>query len=230
MTRVAITTAADGYPRLAQIAQFSGLDPVPLPCIQVMAARAEILDMGKELAARADWLVLTSARVVDILWPDGGMPATSVAAAGRATASAVERAGGRPALVGESGGEALAAELVEKIGGLSVVFPHAAGTNPATLETLREATEGFEAVPVYETTPVAPGLDPVDAVAFGSPSAVRGWALSRDFDDLVLAAIGESTADVLADTARPPEVMPPRPAYEDLFALLAQHMRQRSPV
>lgn len=230
MTRVAITTDTDGYPRIARLAQANGLEPVPLPCIQVIPARAETLALARESAAAADWVVLTSARAVDILWPDGGMPATPAAVVGRATASAVELADGRPALVGESGAEALAEKLLERIDGLSVVFPHASKTNPAALKMLREVVGRFEAVPVYETRPLAPGPDRVDAAAFGSPSSVRGWALSRDFDDLVLAAIGESTAGVLADAARSPDVMPKRPAFGDLFAQLAQHMRRRRPI
>lgn len=230
MNRVAITTAADGYQRVAALARASGLQPVPLPCIAVIPAPHEILELVRDLAAKADWLVLTSARTVEILWPHGGMASTSVAAVGPVTASAVEQAGGRVTLVGDAGGGKLAVELAERIDGLSVLFPHASGTNRATIEILQEAAGRFEALPVYGTRPLAPGPDPVDAVTFGSPSAVRGWALTRDFDDLVLATIGDATATALADAARRPEVMPPRPDLEDLFALLAQHMRQRSPV
>lgn len=229
MARVAVTTAADGYDHLAKLALASGLDPMPLPCIEV-AARADNLELARDLAAQADWLVITSARVVYVLWPDRAMPSTSVAAVGPASASAVERAGGQPRLVGDGGGGELAALLADKVGGRFVLFPHAAGTDRTTLETLRVAAGRLEAIPVYETRPTAPASDEVDAVVFGSPSAVRGWALSRDLDDLVLAAIGETTASALASEARPPEVMPPRPSYEDLFTLLAQHMSQRSPV
>jgi len=230
MTRVGITTTADGYPRLAGAAERHGLVPVPLPCIEVVAAPVEVLALAREEARRADWLLITSARTVTTLWPEGGMPSVPVAAVGSASAAAVENAGGTVGFVGESGGEDLVFELSEKWHEANVFFPHASGARQGTVECLEDVAADMAALPVYETSPVAPGLDAVDAVVFGSPSAVRGWALARGFDDLVLAAIGETTAAALAELAREPDVVPSRPDFELLMALLAHHLRQRSPV
>lgn len=229
MGRVAITTARDGAGRLVRMAKRYGLTPVPLPCIEVIPASSEVLDAARALAAEADWMVVTSSRAVTILWPMGGMPEVPVAAVGKSTAVSVEHAGGVLGLVGEAGGRALTVELGERLEGRSVFFPHASEADPSTIAVLEEAGAEVGAVTVYETTPIAPGPDPVDAAVYGSPSAVTGWLLSRSLDDMVLAAIGETTAGALADAGRYPDVVPARPDFEDLMARLAEHMRVRSP-
>jgi uroporphyrinogen-III synthase len=230
MVRVAITTAADRSSRLADHARSHGLEPVLLPCIEVIPASDAVLRTARAFASRADWLVVTSPRAVAAVWPDGEMPPFPVAAVGRATAASVEEAGGRVGLVGEAGAGSLVARLAERTEGTFVFFPHATGASPATIAALEQAGAEVKALAVYETRPVAPGPDPVDAVAFGSPSAVQGWLLSRHLDGLVLGAIGETTARALAEVGRPPQVVPPRPDFEDLMAHLAGHLRQRSPV
>jgi len=230
MGRVAITTAADRSSVLADHARSHGLEPVLLPCIEVTPASDAVLHDARALASRADWLVVTSPRAVRAVWPRGGMPPSPVAAVGPATAASVEEADGIVGLVGEAGAEALVARLAERAGGASVFFPHATGADPSTVSALVKAGAEVQAVAVYQTRPVAPGLDPVDAAAFGSPSAVRGWLISRHLDDLVLGAIGETTARALADAGRSPQVVPPRPDFEELMAHLADHLRQRSPV
>lgn len=230
MGRVAVTTAADRSSRLAAQARRHGLEPVLLPCIEVTPVPDAELHTARALAWRADWLVVTSPRAVAAVWPDGGMPPLAVAAVGRATVASVEEAGGSVDLVGEAGAGSLVARLAETAAGKSVFFPHASGADPAMITTLERAGAEVTAVAVYETRALAPGPDPVDSVAFGSPSAIRGWLLSRHLDDLVLGAIGETTARALADVGRPPQVVPPHPDFEDLMAHLADHLRQRSPV
>jgi len=229
MGRVAITTAADRSSLLAGQARSHGLEPVLLPCIAVTPASDAVLHHARALASRSDWLVVTSPRAVRAVWPGGGMPPSPVAAVGPATAASVEEADGIVGLVGEAGAEALVARLAERVGGASVLFPHATGADPSTVSALESAGAQVKAVAVYETRTVAPGPDPVDAAAFGSPSAVRGWLISRHLEDLVLGAIGETTARALADGGRSPQVVPPRPDFEELMAHLADHLRQRSP-
>lgn len=230
MGRVAITTAADRSSLFADHARNHGLEPVLLPCIEVTPADDAVLHDAGALASDADWLVVTSPRAVRAVWPRGGMPPPPVAAVGPSTAASVEEAGGTVGLVGDAGVEALVARLAERAGGASVFFPHATGAAPSTVSALEKAGVEVKAVAVYETRLIAPGPDPVDAVAFGSPSAVRGWLISRHLQDLVLAAIGETTARALADAGRSPQVVPRRPDFEELMAHLADYLRQRSPV
>lgn len=230
MFRVAITTAAERASPLSDIARSHGLEPVSLPCIEVLPAPEDHLFGARSQAAEADWLVVTSSRAIDTLWPGGGMPDVPVAAVGSSTAEVAARAGGRVAVVGDGGAEDLVEELVGQVAGKSVFFPHASGADRSTLDRLGEAGAEVAASPVYETRPLGPGADPVDAAIFGSPSAVSGWCRSRTLGDLVLAVIGETTRAALVEQGHHPDVVPPRPDFELLISLLAAHLAERSPV
>lgn len=230
MFRVGITTTRDRASRLSGLARGHGLEPVLLPCIEVIPAPNDELSIARSQAVKADWLLVTSSRAIDIMWPNGGMPETPVAAVGSPTAELAEQADGRVAVVGDGGAEDLVDELAGQISGKSVFFPHASGADLSALAKLGEAGAEVAASPVYETRPMAPEADPVDAVMFGSPSAVSGWCRSRTLGDLVLAAIGETTKEALVAQGHHPHVIPPHPDYELLISLLAAHLRERSPV
>ena len=230
MARVALTSTSDRIPLLSEIVTRHGLDPVGLPCIEVEPADDGLLAGARAKSVEADWLLVTSRRAVEAVWPEGGMPDTPVAAVGASTAAAVAGAGGNTLLMGEGG----AGDLIEKLGsdvsGKRVLFPHASGADLSTVRRLQEAGAEVIALAVYETRPTAPSEDPVDAVMFGSPSAVAGWCQSRSLDEIVLAAIGETTGAALAHNGHEPDVIPPRPDFELLAALLADHLRERSSV
>ena len=230
LPRIALTTTSDRISRLSEIVEAHGLEPVALPCIEVQPADAGTLAAARSEALSTDWLVITSRRVVEALWPDGGMPDTPVAAVGDATAEAVREAGGSSGVVGEAGSADLIERLRTELSGRNVLFPHASGSDPSTIERLEESGANVTALVVYETRPVAPSEDPVDAVMFGSPSAVKGWCLSRTLDDIVLAAIGETTRAAIRDVGRDARVTSPRPDFELLAAMLADHLRERSSV
>ena len=83
---------------------------------------------------------------------------------------------------------------------------------------------------VYTTRPRPPGQESVDSALFASPSAVTGWLSARSLADVVIGAIGETTAKALFDAGHPPDVVPDDPDFEELIALLARHLRGRSPV
>ncbi|MGH8946287.1 MAG: uroporphyrinogen-III synthase [Acidimicrobiia bacterium] len=229
--RVAITTAADRTSRLADLARHHGLVPIPLPCIEVFPATRTVLEKARALAVAADWLLITSPRAVSAVWSGGGMPPAPVASVGPATTAAIEAAGGRVQLVGDAGGQSVVRQLAHMVDGASVFFPHATGAGESSIAALERAGAQVSAVAVYETRPTPPGPEPVEAAAFGSPSAVSGWLLSRLLDELeVVAAIGETTARALLEAGRAPQVVPPHPDFEDLMARLADHLRQRSPI
>lgn len=230
MPRVALTTTRDRAVGLEPLCQEHGLQPVRLPCIEFVPVDQSVLDSTRRRLGGADWLVVTSSRTLSALWPDGGMPDVSVAAVGPATARAVEEAGGRPVVVGEGGADELIDLLAGRVSGASVAFPHAAGVGTATIEALESAGASVEAPAVYEIRPVPPADDPVDAVAFGSPTAVRGWLLSRDLEGLVTGAIGKTTAGALAEFSVAVDVEPPHPSFERLIAGMAEHLRDRSAV
>lgn len=228
--RLGITTTADRALVLSETATEKGLQPVVLPCIEVVPAPEEILREAAAQADHADWLLVTSARAVLSVWPDGGMPSTRVAAVGAATAAVVADAGGSVAVVGDGGAGSLVENLRGEVAGKTVLFPHAAGAGMDTVGALREMGAQVTPLPVYETRAMRPGPDPVDAVVFGSPSAVEGWSKSRSFHELVLGAIGPTTAAALTEMGHQADVVPVRPDYRALIALVAKFMRDRSPV
>lgn len=230
MPRIALTTTRDRAVHLAPLCEEHGLEPVQLPCIEFVPVDEDDLDSTRRGIGGADWLVVTSSRAISALWPDGGMPDVAVAAVGPATAQAVRDAGGRPVLVGDGGAGELTDLLAGRLSGASVAFPHAEGAGTGTIEALESAGASVEAWAVYEIHPVPPGADPVDAVVFGSPTAVRGWLLSRGLRELVVGAIGETTAGALAEFSVTADVESPHPSFERLITGMAEHLRDRSAV
>ena len=228
MIRVAVTTAADRAPYQAQVLSDRGLEPVFLPCIEVHPASGADLNEARISSSTADWLLLTSQRAVNVLWPGGGMPAVPVAAVGRATASAIEAAGGQVALIGDSGAAGLVEMLAPRARGQSVVFPHASGANPRTRLYLERAGAIVNSLTVYQTLPLAPGPDEVDVVIVGSPSAIDGWCRSRTFNDILVAAIGETTRDALAGRGRPADVVATDPGFDSLARVIVAHLEVRT--
>jgi uroporphyrinogen-III synthase len=228
--RVALTTTADRAHVMGLSLRREGLKPVSLPCIDVMPAEPTVLESARRAVASCDFLVLTSTRVVDVLWPGGDMPPVPVAAVGAATAEAVTQAAGTVTFVGSGGGADLIAALADSVNGKDLVFPHGSGADPATIERLRAAGAHVAAPIVYETTPIAPGDAEVDAVVFASPTAVEGWHLSRTLDDLIVGAMGETTASALLDIGSSPHVMPEKPSFNRLASLVAIELTERSTV
>lgn len=225
MTRVALTT--DLFETVAPAYRAAGLTPVALPCLQVEPADPEVLDRARTVAARADLLLLTSARTVVLLWPDREMPAVDVAAVGVATASAVEGHGGRVVARGGLGLADLVDVARHRLGNGTVAFPHAAGSESVALAELRRRCPNLAEQEVYRSVPIAPGAHAVEAVAFASPSAVRGWHLSRDLAGLIVGAIGPTTAAALT-LWRQPDVTPTQPSHSALADALASHMEVSS--
>lgn len=229
MTRVAVTTDLDSSRRIGWLAEEAGLDPVYLPCIRSEVAASEILEPMRVASVEADWVVCTSRRAITAMWPAGGMPAgPQVAAVGTATARAATAAGGSVAITGTGGAAALRELLRGRLADQLVVFPHARSADPATVAMLRSEGASVIAAPAYDTVPVAPPDDPVDAVIFGSPSALSGWLLSRDLVGLTVSAMGQTTAAALRAAGREPDIVPPVPGAAAVVAVLAAYVNQLS--
>ncbi|MEX2653255.1 MAG: uroporphyrinogen-III synthase [Acidimicrobiia bacterium] len=221
MIRVAITT--DRFQSAAPAFSRLGLEPVGLPCIRVEPSDLGVLAQAREAASLADLLVITSVRTLDLLWPDGSMPAVEVGAVGASTAAAVVARGGRVVMLGRSGLADLAEQTPDRLVSSRVVFPHAAGPDQVAVEVLRERAADFREFEVYHSVPVAPGSAPVEAAAFASPSAVKGWLLSRALDGIAVGVIGPTTREALA-RHRPPDVVAARPSHQSLAQALASYL------
>jgi uroporphyrinogen-III synthase len=227
--KVAVTTTLDGAARVARIVSGAGLAPVILPCIRIEPAAATALGALREAAASSDLVLLTSPRAVRLTWPAGDMPPVPVAAVGEATAAAVRAAGGRVEITGGAGSEMLVDRLIDSgVEGMTVVFPRARAADPAGVGRLAAAGAHVVSEVAYETVPIPPGPDPVDAALFGSPSAVTGWASARPLDGLVLAAMGATSAAALVAAGRPADVVAERSGFGPLVAALSDHLAERS--
>lgn len=222
--RVAITTTSEGFVRVSQTFVEVDLEPVSLPCISVEEAAPAEVEAMRAAAGTADLLVVTSRRSIEILWPDGGMPATPVAAVGSATSRAVTDAGGTVAFVGVGGGEQLVERIEPRLTGAVVAYPHARRADPVVGELLRQRAAVVHSCALYDTIPIPPSTEPVDVVTFASPSAVDGWSLSRGFDPLVLA-IGSATRTALEQRGRPPDLVADTPTFKALARTIDRHYR-----
>ena len=229
MIRVAITS--DRFAVAAAPFRAFGLDPVAMPCIRIEAAPPSLLDQARVSAAGADLLLVSSARTIDLLWPDA-MPAVDVAAVGSRTAAAISARGGRVVLCGHAGLADLAVRMRDRWHDSKVVFPRGAvGTgspedHPGHLSLARIVEAGggdLQEFVIYRTMSQAPGPNQVEAAVFASPSAVAGWRLSRSLAGLVIGAIGRTTREALA-AHRPVDVVAPFPTHEALARAMACYL------
>lgn len=228
--QAAVTAAAGSSARRsAEALERVGLEPVLLPCIRIEPGPRATLDRVREECQRADLILVTSPRTIQVLWPHGHMPSVPVAVVGTATAAAVTEAGGTIETVGSGGVDTLIEVLGPQMSGQRVVYPHSAAAPPGAPTRLKQAGARPHTAPVYATTPISPGDDPVDAVLFGSPSAVAGWCTARSLDGLVIAAIGDTTLAALRSQTDETVIVPDRPGYEHMAAAVAQHLEKRSP-
>ena len=224
VSRVAVTTTAERGRKLVPELESHGMEAILLPCIEVVPASSELRQEARRAASDADWIVVTSSRAVTSVWPHGGMPEVAVAAVGRATADAVEQAGGVVQVVGGGG----AGELIQglNLAGAVVVHPHGSRADGSLVAEMERMGARVSAFPVYHTRSIPPGAEQVEAAIFGSPSAVAGWLLSRQLDGLVVAAIGKTTDQALQEHGVEADVMPTIPSYETLIPLLADHLKR----
>lgn len=213
--KVGVTVSTGDAEHVAAIARDAGLHPVLLPCIEIDA----MLAAGSIDGSGADWIIATSRRAVTMLWPDR-VPAVPFITVGSRTADAVRARGGQVAV--EAAGTVASMlnqiEIVQP--GSSVLFPRADGASPVTASALRSQGASVDDPVVYRVRPVAPPPHLVDAVAFASPSAVRGWTMSRSLSGLRVGAIGPTTAEAVRAAQGCEAVQPPHPSFVQLFQTL----------
>lgn len=217
---LAVTTTPDRFQRWAEPLTRHGFEPVSLPCIEIRPTGQ--LDEARTKVADADWLMITSPRVVALLWPGGDMPPVPVAVVGEATAAAVRAAGGTVVVTGDDDGDRLVDLLSPRVEGSRVMIPHGERADTGRHDRLRRAGADVMAVVVYETVPVSPGRERVDGAVFASPSSVEGWSLTRSFHPLEpIGAIGRVTAVSLRQHGVDSPVVARRPTPEHLAAAMS---------
>lgn len=224
--RLGLTTTPDRIETLSPETRKLGFDPIALPCIRIDAVPGGI-DRVVRATREADAVVITSARSADMLGATA-MPTIPIIAVGPETAAAVERYGGTVALVGSGGVGRLAREARQILTGKDLVLAGASNTARQSAAALEMAGCSVTAIELYTTVPVAPADDAVDAVAFGSPTAVTGWLISRDLSELMVGAIGQTTAGALQGHGIEPDVVPDQPGFITMIEQLAALRLERS--
>ena len=225
--RLALTSTPERNAALAAMARRRGLEPVHLPCIRIEELPVDTAGI-RDRAAHSDALVVTSSTTVSILAERGILADRTVFAVGRATAERARAAGASIAWAGSGGVHRLGAEAAELLRGRRILVAGAANSLAEVSGVLREVGASVSAVAVYATAPISPSDAPVDAVAFGSPSAVAGWLSSRTLDGVVVGAIGTTTAGALTRAGVAVDAVPPHPDFGGLIEQMAALRPERS--
>ncbi|HWE24190.1 MAG TPA: uroporphyrinogen-III synthase, partial [Myxococcales bacterium] len=185
--------AAEDQEELATMLRAQGAEPVALPCIEfadpVDPAPLEAALRNIRSGSPPDFLVLASPHAADRFFArlePLHLRTVRIAAAGQGTARRVEQRGlTAVAPVQGAGAEALVDLIAPQVRGRTVLVPRAEAGNPALVEGLERAGAQVTVVPLYRTVP-ATRADPetaallragrIDAIAFASGSAARGFA------------------------------------------------------
>ena len=201
--RVVVTSAAQGAARLTELLRKEGLDVVECALIRIEPVA------GPRVRARDyDWLVLTSARAVELLTDrlEGHLPPTAVIGPG--TAAALRELGVEPELIAErSTQEGLVEALRSRISTSErVLFAGAEGARNVIAEEL-----GADVLVLYRATEVRPDEFPDgDIVVLASASAARAFAALDIARPCV--SIGPVTSAAASDLSL--EVIAEAPSYD----------------
>ena len=172
-----------------------------------------------------DVVAFTSSSAVDAvgltLWGDA-----RVAAVGQATAGRLRERGVNVDVVGDAGGAALARLLIAQgPPGMRVLLPRTQGGNDDLSRLLQEAGAAVVVVDVTRAVPlvvdVAAAVQSARApraVLFTSPQRVRAFLLQAAIPpDVVVVAIGATTADALRTAGQRVDAVPTHPCPKALL-------------
>lgn len=176
-----------------------------------------------------DVVAFCSKNAVDAIGGDTfGAPV--VAAVGPGTAARLVEHGVEAHVVGDAGGAALGALLVARgIQGKRVLLPRAEGGNDELKAVLDAAGADVVCVDVYRSVAVDVEEDVLDDIGDDGPRALlltsprRAKGLFEKVklpDDIVVVALGATTADAVRDLGRRVDVVLPQPTVEALLSSL----------
>jgi len=170
------------------------------------------------------WVAVTSAQALPALeLVSDALRRARLAAVGGGTAMSLHAAGLSPEIVGDSGGAALAREMLRcgVRAGTVVLHPCNVDARPELARVLAEAGVDVRSIPVYRMVRDAVGersaTGDFHAVIVSSPRlAERAMELFPDRPPVV--AIGRTTAAALRDLGWPPNVVAASPSPTDVAA------------
>ncbi|MGA7743474.1 MAG: uroporphyrinogen-III synthase [Polyangia bacterium] len=185
-----------------------GATVIPYPTIEVLPPPSwEALDQALRQFGCYDWIIFTSKPAVSFTASrmDGGRFPTGsarprVAAVGRETARALEKAGAHVDLVpSDQRQDGLMDAFRNLETGARLLFPHAFAGRDALIEALRDRGCQVDVVAAYQTAPLSPLPPPpvFDVAIFASPSALRAFVEKHGTSFLAsktVAVIGPTTA------------------------------------
>ncbi len=224
--RLGLTTTPDRIRTLAAAAERLEFDPVALPCVRIDAVPGGVGRLADDWSD-ADVLIVTSVRSVAVLAP-AGIPPLPIIAVGPATAKAVTGDGGSVVWEGSNGIRQLANEARHLLAGKRAIIAGASNTAQDNVAELESAGCSVLSVPLYANVPVSPPDNPVDAVVFGSPTAVAGWLTTRKLTSVLIGAIGPTTAAALRERGFEPDAVPQQPGFIDTIERMAALRPERS--
>jgi len=193
--------------------------------------------------ASANAVERTVARAAELGIPVGALARPRLAAIGPGTAARLSRLLRAPDLVAAAArGDALATALAPHVRGQRVLVPRPEEARPELAEGLTKAGAEVVSPVAYRSVPAPPeslatlaaalAAGAVDAVAFASPSAVRGAVAglgseARLLARTTLAAIGPTTAAELRAHGLAVAVLPERSSGVGLAEALAERLGPR---
>ncbi|HYY52466.1 MAG TPA: uroporphyrinogen-III synthase [Myxococcales bacterium] len=195
-SRVLVTRALEDAPELEALLRERGAIPLRMPCI----AFEDGPDAGRIATVvrekLADLVVIASPHAARRLLAICGNPGLPFAAVGVATAR--ELSGEVIVPKSGAGADALLRELAGRVAGKRVLVVRPEGGNPALVSGLRAAGAQVEICTLYRTV-TASRVDPaavrelregrIDAIAFASGSAARGFAALAGAESAARAAV-----------------------------------------
>jgi uroporphyrinogen-III synthase len=241
--RVAVTRPRERTGRTCRTIRETGFIAVQRSLLRFESDEAGLTGAADGLHAY-EWLLLTSAEAVHALdavrraagweWP----ASLRAACVGPATAAAARAAGVPVGLMPSFfDGRSLAQELVRggDIEGRRFFWPRAEAANTGLADTLRAAGGVVTDVIAYRTVPHAAGGERlkrdiaagrIDAVLFFSPSAVDAYmALVGPASNVVIGALGRSTAERATSYGLRVHVQPPTHTIRDLGEALREYVQ-----
>jgi uroporphyrinogen III methyltransferase/synthase len=189
--RIALTRPEERSDDLRSLLEEEGAVPIPCPTIRIAAATSyDRLDEAVADIQRYGWVAFTSANAVRAVLgrmelagvPLGHFGATRVAAVGPATREALEARGVGVSFEPEERRAEALARTLEPVNLTRILYPRSDVAGPDFAVTLEARGAFVDDIVAYRTIPTAPPPESVeglmrgvDAVAFTSPSTVRGF-------------------------------------------------------
>ncbi len=210
---------------------------VPLHAATFAFVPVEDAPTGKEIED-FDWAVWTSANTVDVVKP-APSAATKHVAVGKATASALEKLGITPTLVGCGSSMDIANLIVPQVPAKAkLVYCRSAVADASFPSRLRSAGIDVTERIAYCIGPASSesllqALEKgAQAIAFASPSAVTGFAsiirhdreLWAQNSGIIIASIGSTTSSALRNHLRSADIVATQPTFPSLAATIARRL------